>query len=328
MRHSAGWLMVCVLCGGLVTAPGRAQQSTTVPKPVVNPKLPKDAQASQFISRAEFFQSQRKYPEAATFLQAAAELIADDWQLWDRAGWAQIDAGNPTAALPDFDRAAKSAPVGTPLFGGALISHYLLGHAKDVEDLLTKTAAPERREALLAAAKAGMAKRGSADASFALGLLYSRALNYSPRGVIPLEAAVKAQPSLAEAWLLLYELNTALDRGPQASQAAIKYLGLKPDSPDAFRIRATRRRRSSITSSPESRKTPALLRTRLRRSTSWYKPPSRRRTTRFDFRPEHRSPLSTFARTTSSRPRSITGRSRRVRMPRCRLSDSGRRCWR
>jgi tetratricopeptide (TPR) repeat protein len=209
--------------------------------PAVDPRLPRTTQASQLAIRAEEMQAAGKAPEAAALFQQAAELTPDDWGLWDRAGWAYLDAAQAAPALKAFESARKAAPAGTRLYGGLLISQFALGKEKEVLDLLKQYAPPDVLSRAGEVVKKGLAaKERTADWNFALGYLYARVVGNSPRGIPPLEEVVKAAPANAEAWLLLAELNQAANRGAQEDAAAVKYLELAPETQDAYRLRAQR----------------------------------------------------------------------------------------
>jgi tetratricopeptide (TPR) repeat protein len=223
--------------------PARAQNAPKPPPkpPALDPRLPKPAQAAQLAARAEALHEQRKYPDAAKLFQQAAELTPEDWALWDRAGWAWLDAAQAAPALKAFEGAAKAAPAGSPPPGGLLISRFALGEAKEVEALLRRLLTPEAVDAALPIVTKGLAaKQFAPDWSYALGYLYARVLRNSQRALGPLESVAKAVPTHAGAWLLLVEVNQDLDRGAQEDAAALRYLQLAPDTPDAFRLKAQR----------------------------------------------------------------------------------------
>jgi len=209
--------------------------------PGVNPALPKATQAAQLVRRAEELQATGKLAEAAALLQQAAELTATDAALWDRAGWAHLDAGKAAEALAAFEAARKAAPAGTEPSGGLLISNFALGREAEVL-AHAKRLLPADAYALAAPVitRGLAAQPRTPEWSYALGYLYARVLPQSPRGLEPLEAVVKANPRHADAWLLLHELNKQLDRGPQEDAAAVEYLKLSPNTADAFRLRAQR----------------------------------------------------------------------------------------
>jgi len=246
MRTVAAWI-----AGGVVlAAPGWAQGKAAPPKPApakaaalppINPKLPKETQAALLADRAEPLEKQGKYAEAAALLQQAADLTPEDWALWDRTGWAYLDAAQAEPALKAFENARRQAPPGTPTYGGALVSHFALGHREEVLKLLKQVVPPESLEAATAVVTKGLAaKARTPDWNYALGYLYARVLTASPRGLAPLEAVVQADAKRADAWLLLVELNQAANRGAQEDAAALKYLELAPETVDAYRLRAQR----------------------------------------------------------------------------------------
>lgn len=220
-------------------APGR--RLPTVRKPVINPRLPKETQAQQLAFYAEDLQGVGNYEEAARVLQQAAELTPEDWDLWEKAGWGHLDAGQAAPALKAFETARKAAPQGTGLSGGLLIAHFALGNQKELLDLARQKAAPEHvDEAVTILSKGVAAKPETLDWNFALGYLYVRVLGNRSRALDPLEAVIAANPKHADAWLFLVEVNQELNRGRQEDAAAIQYLELAPETPEAFRLRAQR----------------------------------------------------------------------------------------
>lgn len=229
-----------VVAGTLAAvAPGWAQNKPA--PPAVNPKLPKDVQAAQLVRQAEDLQDMGKLADAAKLFQQAADLTPEDWTAWDRAGWGHLDASQAAAALKAFETARKTAPPGTPVPGGLVVSHYALGNKKEVLDLVKLLVVPETAAELTQAVNAGLAaKPFTLDWNFALGSLYARVVRNSERALAPLEAVVKANPKHAAAWLLLVEVNQDLSRGAQEDAAAVQYLTLAPDTPDAFRLKAER----------------------------------------------------------------------------------------
>jgi len=239
MKRTAAVVLVAALFAAVSVA---AQEKPKPPTaPAVNPRLPKPAQAEQLSFRAEELQSKGKFAEAAALMQQAAELVTDDWLLWNRTGWAHLDAGQAAPALKAFESAKKAAPPGTPLEGGFIITQFALGDQTALGDLIRRTApgaVVERAKAVVA--KGLAAKPRSADWNFALGYLYARVIGNSSRALDPMEAVVAVEPKNAEAWLILVEANQALNRGPQEDAAAVKYLELAPETPDAYRLRASR----------------------------------------------------------------------------------------
>lgn len=223
-------------------APARPAPMRPTPKrPVINPRLPKETQAQQLALYAEELQELGKYAEAAPVLQEAAELTPEDWELWEKAGWGHLDAGQAVPALKAFEAARKAAPKGVALSGGYLVAQFALGNQKEVLDGVKQTVAPDLVEPASSVISKGMAaKPRTPEWNFALGYLYVRVLGNRSRALGPLEAVVAAAPMNAEAWLYLVEVNQELARGQQEDAAAIKYLELAPETPDAYRIRAER----------------------------------------------------------------------------------------
>ena len=225
--------------------PYGAALAQAVPPPATNSRLPKETQAARLALKAEGLQSTGKFSEAAVLLQQAAELTPDDASLWEKAGWAHLDAGSAAPALKAFEAARKAAPPGpretAASVGGLLISQFALGNAKEVETLVRRVVPANGVPAVMAAVTKGLAaKQPAPDWNYALGYLYARVLQSSARGVGIIEEVVKVQPKNAEAWLLLVEMNQDLDRGAREDSAAIKYLELAPETVDAYRLRAQR----------------------------------------------------------------------------------------
>ncbi|MCC2667989.1 MAG: Tetratricopeptide repeat, partial [Armatimonadetes bacterium] len=182
-----------------------------------------------------------KFPEAAALLQQATELTPDDWAMWDSAGWAHLDSGKPELALKAFEAARKASPPGSPVNGGLVVVQFALGKPDEVLRLAKEIVPAEKLPAVSAIVRKGLeAKQFSQEWNFALGYLYSSVLRNSARALGLIESVAKADPKRAEAWLLLVEINRDLDQGPQEDAAAVKYLELAPDTPDAFRLRAER----------------------------------------------------------------------------------------
>jgi tetratricopeptide (TPR) repeat protein len=229
----------------LLTA-GAAWSQGTAPAakpaaPLVNPKLPKDVQASQLSELADQAAAKGKLPDAAKLLQQAAELTPDDWALWVKTGWAHLDASQAAPALKAFEAGAKLAPKGNAPSGGLLISYFVLGNAPAASAILKQLLPPDTLTTAEAVVAKGIAaKQFTPDWSYALGYLYARVLRSSARALGPLEAVVKTQTTHPGAWLLLVEVNRDLERGPQEDAAALQFLQLAPDVPDAFRIKAER----------------------------------------------------------------------------------------
>lgn len=234
---------LCCLLALAAAAPGgrdaAAQQVPPMNRPAASPAAV--AQAGQLARRGEELLRQGKFAEAAALFRQAAELTPDDWALWDRAGWAYLDAGQAAPALQAFEQLRKTAPAGTPTHGGILISHFALGDLKECSEWIRRLLPPPQADRAIAVVAKGLAaKPRSPDWNFALGYLYARVLGNSPRGLVYVEDVVEANPKHAEAWLLLVEINRQLDRGPQEDAAAIKYLELAPETPEAYRLRAER----------------------------------------------------------------------------------------
>ncbi len=209
--------------------------------PPINPKLPKATQASLWVARAENYQLAEKWKEAAEAFQSAADLTPEDWLLWERCGWAHLDNEDAAKGLKAFEASRKNSPQGAAPTGGLLVSHFALKDAAAVRTDLGALLDEDRLPAALAVINKGLAaKQGEPDWLYALGYIYARVLGNSSRGIGPLETLIEAEPKRAEAWLLLVDLNQALNRGRQEDAAAIKYLDLAPDTADAFRLRAQR----------------------------------------------------------------------------------------
>lgn len=232
------------LPGALAAGPGSGQGArppAAAAPPAVNSRQPKDVQAAQLALQAEDLQRARKWAEAAAAYQRAAELTPDDWVLWDKTGWAHLDNGQAEPALNAFQSARKAAPAGAPAPGGLLIAHFALGQEKETLGLAQALSASDLQARAAAVVRQGLAaKPRTADWSYALGYLYTRVLGNSARALGPLEAVVQADPKHAGAWLLLVEVNAALNRGRQEDAAAVQYLELLPESVDAYRLRADR----------------------------------------------------------------------------------------
>ncbi len=221
--------------------PMPARRLPTVRKPVINPRLPKETQAQQLAFYAEDLQGVGNYAEAAKVLQQAAELTPEDWDLWEKTGWGHLDAGQAAPALKAFEAARNAAPQGAGLSGGLLIAHFALGNQKELLELVRQMAAPETVDQAVAILSRGMAARPQTlDWNFALGYLYVRVLGNRSRALDPLEAVIAADPKRADAWLYLVEVNQELNRGRQEDAAAVTYLELAPETPDAYRLRAQR----------------------------------------------------------------------------------------
>lgn len=240
-RRRAAAIALLPAAGLFLSAPAAGQQKPAAPPKPNLSGLSKPAQAERLQNQAEELQFQGKWLEAAKLLQQAAEILADDWALWDKAGWGYLDATQPAQALPMFEKAAKTRPSGAAIPGGLLIAQFGMGNAKEVEALLKQMVDADTAAKGLALVKKGLAgKQFTPDWNFALGWLYAQVLRNSNRAVGPLEAVAKATPARADVWLLLVEVNRALDRGPNEDAAAIQYLTLAPDTEDAFRIKAER----------------------------------------------------------------------------------------
>jgi tetratricopeptide (TPR) repeat protein len=235
----AGVYVSALLAAALACGSARAQQNAA--PPAVDPRLPKTAQAAQLQSHAEELQEQGKYAEAAALFQKAAELVPDDAALWDRAGWAFLDAAQAGPALRAFQTYRKLVPPGIPSYGGLLVSHYALAQAKEAAALVKEAAAPDQLAHAQAVVAKGLAAPARSEAwSFGLGYIYARLLNGSPRGIPHLEKTVEANPKHAEAWLLLAELFQGVSDDVGEDAAAAKYLALAPETVDAFLLRGRR----------------------------------------------------------------------------------------
>ncbi|MFN3650471.1 MAG: tetratricopeptide repeat protein [Armatimonadota bacterium] len=198
----------------------------------------REARAVQLTNQADELIRLRKPGEAAPLVRQAAELVENDPELWDQAGWLYLDAGEAEPALQAFEAERKLLPEGVAPPGGLLISQFALGNRAEVERLIGRLVPADRAaEAVAVAAKGLGAAPRSPDWSYALGYLYARVLGQGPRGLEAMEAVVMAQPDRAEAWLLLVEMNRQLNRGPQEDAAAVEYLKLAPATVDAFRLR-------------------------------------------------------------------------------------------
>lgn len=227
------------------TAPTPPARKPPLPPPTTpatgGNRQPNVIQSEQLQAKAEELQGQEKWTEAAKTLQQAAELVPDDWAVWDKAGWAYLDADDPAKAVPMFQNAVKNRPAGTAFPGGLLIAQYGVGNKAEVEATLKQVADTDTAAAAGPIITKGLAaKQFSPDWNYGLGWLYSRVLHSSGRAVGPLEAVAKADGVRAEVWLLLVEVNRDLERGPQEDAAAVKYLTLAPDTLDAFRLKAER----------------------------------------------------------------------------------------
>ncbi len=226
-----------ILAAGLL---GAAGASAAPAPPPVSASLPKDTQAAQLALRAEELQSRGKWAEAAAALEQAAQLVPTDWTLWDRAGWAWIDAEQAQKAVAAFQSARTAAPGESPV-GGLLAAEYLTGQKEAFQSLLAADRAGDPGPRMLGLITAGLAAKTKTPAwSLGLGALYARVLRNNYRAVGPLEDAARALPTNADVWLLLTEVNQELNRGPQEDAAAVKYLELAPATEDAYRLRAER----------------------------------------------------------------------------------------
>jgi tetratricopeptide (TPR) repeat protein len=234
------WVHVLVLIG-LGGLPALGQAPAKPAAPPVDSRLPKETQAAQLALKAEDQLRAGKYPEAAALLQQAAELVGDDWALWDQAGWTYVDAEQIPKARHCFDKVREVAPAGIPSFGGLVITSYLQGDAAGVQKLLKQQfTGGVATEALAVAAKGLAAPKQTPDWNYGLAFLYGRVLRNSRRGIVPAEAVAQANPKLADAWLLLVEMNRDLNRADNINAAAIKYLELAPETVDAYRLRGER----------------------------------------------------------------------------------------
>ena len=224
---------------GTPAANPQAAPTANAPIPA-RASTPEEIKAAQLAAKAADLQNQAKWTDAAPLLQQAAELTPNDWVMWDRAGWGWIDAEQPQKALAAFQTARKVAPADTPV-GGLLAAHYFLGQGMELQALLAANSAGTLEPPMQALITAGVAaKKGTPAWSLGLGTLYARVIRNNFRALNPLEAAAQAQSGKAEVWLLLADVNQALNRGQQEDAAAIKYLELAPDTVDAYRMRAER----------------------------------------------------------------------------------------
>lgn len=199
------------------------------------------ATASRHTARGEELAAAGKQMEAAQYFQLAAEASPQDWALWDRAGWAWIDAGNPAAAVLAFQRVRETGPRPSTPPGGMLVARYLAGEVEEALGLLRHLAGEDELPAAEEAVRSGLgAPPGSPARSLGLGYLYTRVLGGSARGRAPLELVARAEPRRAEVWLLLADLNSLLNDERRFVAAARTYLELAPQTADAYRLRAAR----------------------------------------------------------------------------------------
>jgi tetratricopeptide (TPR) repeat protein len=229
------WILLGIWAWGVPIAVG-AQAL-----PPDNPSLPAASRAANLALHAEDQEARGEYQEAAETYLKAAGLTPDDWSLWDRAGWAFLEMGDPKRALEAFEQAGRVDERSAARTGGVLIARFGL---KEEGALL---ASVRKRVGVSALAEAemiikrGLAVRpGDTDWWYALGYLYARVLGSNGRAAVPLETVVLADPKRAEAWLLLADVNRALNDLPRATAAAVQYLALAPDTAEAFRLRAER----------------------------------------------------------------------------------------
>lgn len=234
MKRWSAWIAIgCALAGVPAAAQGQ--------KPSPAPKKSTNAEAARLIAQADTLAEKGKYEEAAALLQKAAELTPDDWALWDRVGWAHLDNGKLPEARKAFEAARKAAPPRTPLLGGPIVVAYGEGKKDELKALLGELVSAGRMPAVMAVVEKGLAARPfSLEWNYALGYLYANVLRNSDRALSLIESVVKADPKRADAWLLLVDINRDLDRAAQEDAAAVKFLELAPESPDAFRLRAER----------------------------------------------------------------------------------------
>lgn len=227
---------------GLVWVAGAVRADAPKPPAAASAsRTSKTAQADQLIERADQLAQKGKFSEAAPLIQQAAEVVGDDWALWDMAGWAHLDNNQPETALKAFETARKLSPPGAPLRGGLAVAQFALGRKPELIALLKQMLpAADLAQVQPVMEKGLAAKPGTPDWSYALGYLFLRVAHNSNRAVGPLENAVKLNGNLAGAWLLLIEVNQDLDRGAQEDAAAVKYLELEPETVDAYRLRAQR----------------------------------------------------------------------------------------
>lgn len=201
----------------------------------------RERDASRLVREAEDLQRQRKVVEAAAAFRKAAERNPEDPALWDQAGWAHLSAGQADPARQAFEQARKLTPPGVTVSGGLLVAYYALANKDELLKLVRQTVPPDvatRAEPVLTRGVA--AQQRTLDWNFGLGYLYVRVLGNSRRALPFAEAVAAENPKHAQAWLLLTEINQALNRGPQEDAAAIRYLELAPETADAYRLRAYR----------------------------------------------------------------------------------------
>lgn len=225
--------MLCAL--SLAVSCNAAQMRTTAAP------TPEERAAREFSDEADRLLRQGKVPEAAAAYQKAADANPADPLAWDRAGWAHLDNADAERAKKAFETGRLKTPKGARPSGGLLVALYVLKEKeplfKLLRDYLPSYQLAEGEKVLDGGMKAALR---SAPWSFGLGYLYSRVLGNSTRAVFHAESAAQQQPMNAQAWLLLVEINQALNRADQEQAAAVEFLKLEPESADAFRLRAQR----------------------------------------------------------------------------------------
>jgi len=230
------WVGFLVLVIGVVGAPGWAQ----VKKPALSQPSPAAA-AAKLVAQSDDLARKGKYEESAALLQKAAELTPEDWALWDSVGWAHLDNLKFPEALKAFEAARKAAPSGSALLGGPIVVHFAMGTKPELVKLIGQLVPANRLPVVMSVVDKGLAaKQFSIDWNYALGFLYADVLRNNARAIGLIESVAKADPKRADAWLLLVEINRSLDRSAQEDAAAVKFLDLAPESPDAYRLRAER----------------------------------------------------------------------------------------
>lgn len=227
--------------GGAPKAPAARARPPMPPPPRLHPNLPASTRAAQLEQYGVALLRTGYAAEAAAAFSQAAEATPSTATLWEQAGWAYLDAGDAPQALAMFARVREAALPGEPPPSGLLVAHFALGEKEKLQALLPAFAAPDELEKARKVVAEGLAEKPFTRRwNFALGYIYARLLNNSPRGISFLEDAAEADPKDPEVWLLLADLQHAAGNQAQGDAAAEHYVELAPETRDYYRLRASR----------------------------------------------------------------------------------------
>ncbi len=184
--------------------------------------IPKEAQKA--FDRGKQYREQKKLDAALKELDKAIRVFPDYFQAWTEKGKTEINYGRPQQALEDFTQALKLFPDFEPALSGAGYCHLTLGAYEQSVAMLEKAI--------------------QIDSTHVQNLLFlgvdELALHRWGKAQEALERALKLDPDgMVTAHMYLAHALAGQEIFDRAADEMHTYLTLKPDAPNADRLRET-----------------------------------------------------------------------------------------